>query len=44
LLTKKEILGRQGTVGMHRERSESDQVDDDQRQRPKAVCHGAENR
>jgi hypothetical protein len=31
-------------MGLHRERSESDQVDDDQRQRPEAVCHGAENR
>jgi len=43
LLTKKEILGRQGTVGMRREASESDHIDD-QRQRPEAVCHGAENR
>jgi hypothetical protein len=38
LLTKKEILRRQGTVGMRREAGESDQVDDDQRQRPNAVC------
>jgi RNA polymerase sigma-70 factor (ECF subfamily) len=44
LLPEEEILGRQGTVGMRREASESDQVDDDQRQRPNAVCHGAGNR
>jgi hypothetical protein len=31
-------------MGMHREASESDQVDDDQRQRPETMCHGAENR
>jgi hypothetical protein len=31
-------------MGMHREASESDQVDDDQRQRPKTVDNGAENR
>src|SRR5215469_4412776 len=41
---KEEILRRQGTAGMHREASESDQVDDDQRQRPGAVCNGAGNR
>ena len=44
LLAKEEIFRRQGTVGMHCEGSESDQVDDDQRQRPEAVCKGAENR
>ena len=44
LLAKEEILCRQSTVGMHCEGSESDQVDDDQRQRPEAVCKGAENR
>jgi hypothetical protein len=44
LLTKEEVLGRQGTMGMNPERSESDQVDDDQRQRPEAMCKGAENR
>jgi hypothetical protein len=38
------IASRQGTVGMRREAGESDQVDDDQRQRPTAVCQGAENR
>jgi hypothetical protein len=41
---RKRILGRQGTVGMHREGCESDQVDEDQRQHPEAVRHGAENR
>src|SRR5262252_1070213 len=42
LLAKEEILRRQGTAGMHREGSESDQVDDHQRQRPEAVGNGTE--
>ena len=44
LLAKEEILSRQGIVGMRRESSESDQVDDDERQRLEAVCEGPENR
>ncbi|HMF90211.1 MAG TPA: hypothetical protein VKL40_06180, partial [Candidatus Angelobacter sp.] len=44
LLAKEEILRRQGTAGMHRERSEPHQVDDGQRQRPEAVGNGTENR
>jgi hypothetical protein len=34
----------QGTAGMRHEESQSDQVEHDQRQCPKAVCKGAENR
>ena len=43
LLAKEQILRRQGTEGMRREASQSDQVDDDQRQRSEAVCNGTEN-
>jgi hypothetical protein len=32
------LSGKHSTMGMHREKSESDQVDDDQRQRPEAMC------
>jgi len=44
LFPKEEILRSQGTAGMCREPSQSDQIDDDQRQGPRAVCHGVKNR
>jgi hypothetical protein len=44
LLAKEEILRSQGTAGMRREESQSDQVEHDQGQRPKAVYNGVENR
>ena len=44
LLAKEEILRSQGTAGMRREESQSDQVEHDQGQRPKAVCNDPENR
>ena len=36
--------GVQGTAEMRREENQSDQIEHDQGQRPKAACNGAENR
>jgi hypothetical protein len=43
LLPKEEVFRHQRAVGACREQRQSDQVEHDQRQDPKAVCNGAEN-
>ena len=41
---EEQVLRSQGSAGMRREQSQSDQVEHNQRQCSEAVCHGAEKR